>query len=113
LNAALGFVPNMVLAMAQSPAALDGYLSLSGSLSKGNLGRRLGEELALVFAGTNGCDYCASAHTVRGKLAGLSEAQTIAAPNGNAEEAKDDAALKFAKTVVEKRGRIDDDDFRP
>lgn len=33
----LGLVPNMTRAMANSPAVLDGYLSLSGSLSKGNL----------------------------------------------------------------------------
>ena len=29
LKSALGFIPNMALAMAQSPAALDGYMGLS------------------------------------------------------------------------------------
>jgi hypothetical protein len=37
LRSALGFIPNMALAMAQSPAVLDGYISLSGALTKGHL----------------------------------------------------------------------------
>lgn len=111
-NSALGLIPNMARAMAQSPAVLEGYVSLSGALSKGSLGRKLGEELALTLAGTNRCDYCASAHTALGKLAGLSEEQTVAALKGNSEQTKDAAALRFANAVVEKRGRIDDADFK-
>jgi AhpD family alkylhydroperoxidase len=91
--------------MAQSPAVLDSYVSFSAALRKGSLGRRLAEELALTLAGTNRCDYCASAHTALGKLAGLSEAQTIAALKGNAEQAKDAAALKFATIIVERPHR--------
>jgi AhpD family alkylhydroperoxidase len=108
----LGGIPNMVRAMAQSPAVLDGYVSLHLALGKGSLGRRLREQLALTVAGTNHCEYCASAHTVLGKMDGLSEADTIAALNGNAEGAEESAALKFAKVIVEKRGRIDDADFK-
>ena len=37
LRSALGFIPNMALAMAQSPEVLDGYMSLSGALTKGRL----------------------------------------------------------------------------
>jgi hypothetical protein len=60
LKCALGFIPNMALAMAQSPAVLDGYMGLSVALIKGRLGKRLGEELALTLTGTNHCEYCAS-----------------------------------------------------
>jgi AhpD family alkylhydroperoxidase len=112
LHGALGVIPNMTRAMAQSPAVLEGYISLSGALSKGLLGKKLGEELALTLAGTNRCDYCASAHTVLGKFAGLSETQIDAALKGSAEDAKAAAALKFANVIVEKRGRISDGDFK-
>ncbi len=112
LQSALGVVPNMTRAMAQSPAVLEGYVTLNGALSKGTLGRKLGEELALTLAGTNHCDYCASAHSVLGKFAGLSETQITAALHGTAEETKAAAALKFANAVVEKRGRISDADFQ-
>ena len=37
VNAKLGMVPNMMRAMANAPAVLDGYLNLSGSLGKGTL----------------------------------------------------------------------------
>ena len=43
----LGLVPNMTRAMANSPAVLDGYLSLSGSLSKGNLSAKQREQMLL------------------------------------------------------------------
>ena len=102
----------MALAMAQSPAVLDGYMALSVALIKGRLGKRLGEELALTLAGTNRCDYCASAHGATGKLAGLTEVDVAAALKGKAEDAREAAALKFASAVVEKRGRIDDADFK-
>jgi AhpD family alkylhydroperoxidase len=93
---ALGVVPNMTRAMAQSPAVLEGYVALNGSLTKGTLGKKLREELALTLAGANHCDYCASAHTVLGKFAGLNETQITDAIN----------------ILVEKRGRINDDDFQ-
>jgi uncharacterized peroxidase-related enzyme len=112
LKSALGFIPNMALAMAQSPAVLHGYVSLRVALFKGRLGKRLGEELALTLAGANGCEYCASAHSARGKLAGLKDRDVAAALQGKAEDAWEAAALKFASAVVEKRGRIDDADFK-
>jgi AhpD family alkylhydroperoxidase len=112
LQGALGVIPNMTRSMAQSPAVLEGYISLSGALSKGTLGKALGEELALTLAGTNHCDYCASAHTVLGKFAGLSETQIDDALKGSAADSKTAAALNFANVVVEKRGRISDADFK-
>jgi AhpD family alkylhydroperoxidase len=112
LQSALGVVPNMARAMAQSPAVLEAYMGFSGAMGKGTLGRKLGEELALTLAATNRCDYCASAHTVLGKFAGLSEPQIADALKGGAQDAKTAAALKFANIVVEKRGRISDADFK-
>jgi len=109
---ALGVIPNMTRAMAQSPAVLEGYVSLSGALSKGTLGKKLGEELALALAGTNQCNYCASVHAALGKFAGLDETQVTNALKGNGTDPKAAAALKFANIVVEKRGRITDADYQ-
>jgi AhpD family alkylhydroperoxidase len=112
LRSALGFIPNMASAMAQSPAALDGYVSLRVALLKGHLGKRLGEELALTLVAANRREYCASAHSARGKLAGLKERDLAAALQGKAEDVREAAALKLASAVVEKRGRVDDVDFK-
>jgi AhpD family alkylhydroperoxidase len=111
-RSALGFIPNMALAMAQSPAVLDGYMGLSVALIKGRLGKRLGEELALTLAGTNRCEYCTSAHSAGAKVAGLKETDVAAALQGKAEDVREAAALRFATAVVEKRGRVDDADFK-
>ena len=45
------------------------------------------------------------------KFAGLNDAQIVNALEGKVDDAKDAEAINFAKTVVEKRGRIDDEDF--
>jgi uncharacterized peroxidase-related enzyme len=112
LQSSLGLIPNMTRAMAQSPAVLEGYILLSGALGKGSLGRKLGEELALALAGANHCDYCASAHSVLGKLAGLDASQVSSALKAAAADPKTAVALHFAKTLVEKRGQISNADFQ-
>ena len=53
----------MPRAMAQSPAALEGWMSLLEALAKGLLSKKLPTELALALAGINHCQYCASSHT--------------------------------------------------
>lgn len=59
----LGMAPNLFRLVANSPAALEGYLSLSGALGKGELPAPTRERVALAIAEINGCDYCLSAHT--------------------------------------------------
>ena len=66
----LGLVPNMTRAMANSPAALDGYLQFSGALGKGSLPARVREQISLAVAQANGCDYCLAAHSAIGKTVG-------------------------------------------
>jgi hypothetical protein len=48
----LGVVPNLMKLLGQSPAALEGYLSLSGALDKGVLERQAAR-VAAVAAGVN------------------------------------------------------------
>jgi uncharacterized peroxidase-related enzyme len=103
---ALGLTPNMMRVMANSPAVLEAYLNFSGALSRGRLSARLREQIALTVAQANACDYCLSAHTVLGKLAGLGEAEIWASRQSQAGEAKTAAALQFAQRVVVSRGEL-------
>ena len=73
VKASLGSTPNMFRLLAASPATLEAYLSYNRALSHGVLPAKVREQIALVAAETNGCDYCASAHTALGKHAGLSQ----------------------------------------
>ncbi len=45
----LGVVPNLMNLVGQSPAALEGYLSLNGALAKGKLDVKLRESIALAM----------------------------------------------------------------
>jgi uncharacterized peroxidase-related enzyme len=111
VNRKFGLVPNMARAMANSPAALDGYLQLSGALHKGALPARLREQVALAVAHANGCDYCVAAHSAVGRMVGLTADQIRDSRLGTAVDPRADALIRFALKVVDARGRVDDTDL--
>ena len=104
----LGRVPNMMGAMANAPAALKGYLELSGALGEGGLSAALREKLALRAAQTNGCDYCLAAHTAIAGMHKVPQDQILDARRGVSEDAQDAAALRFLDAVIESKGNVDD-----
>lgn len=108
----LGFVPNMMGVIANSPAALEGYLSLSGALAKGALPPKLREQIALAVAEINGCGYCLSAHTLLGGKAGLGADEILAARKSSAADSKSDAVLKLAHAITRQRGAIADSELQ-
>ena len=56
------------------------------------------------------CDYCVSAHSAFGKRGGLSDQEILNSRRGTSTDRKTDVLLRFARTVVEKRGLIEDAD---
>jgi uncharacterized peroxidase-related enzyme len=111
IQSKLGMVPNMMRVMGNSPALLEGYLNLSGSLTHGILGAKTGELLALAVSEKNACDYCLSAHSFIGeKLVHIDANALHNARHANAADAKTDAALKFAIILVNKHGLVNDED---
>jgi uncharacterized peroxidase-related enzyme len=111
LQAKLGMVPNLYRTMAHSPAALAGWVGLYGALSKGALGARFREQLALVVAEENDCDYCLSAHTVAGRMMKLSDDKMSQSRQAHAAETQTAAGLRFAQLLVRGRGAVTDADF--
>ncbi len=109
----LGVVPNLFRLVSNSPSALEGYLALSGALSKGTLPAPTRERIALAVAEVNGCSYCLSAHTYLGKnLAKLDDAEMAANRNGTSHDPKADAAVRFAVKVARERGHVSPDVLR-
>jgi uncharacterized peroxidase-related enzyme len=107
----LGVVPNMMQTMGNSPAFLQGYLSLGDALSGGKLGAKIGELIALAVAEANGCDYCLSAHTyISTNLVKMDTSTIDAARNAESADPKTHAILKFAKILVQRKGQATDDD---
>jgi uncharacterized peroxidase-related enzyme len=112
VNKQLGVVPNMFRLISTSPQALEGYLAMSGALSKGALPAATRERIALAVAEVNGCDYCLSAHTYLGRnLAHLDDAEITANRSGASNDPKADAAVRFAAKVAGARGHIAEADL--
>jgi uncharacterized peroxidase-related enzyme len=106
VKAKLGIIPNMTRAMAASPSVLDAYLGFSGALSHGVLPAKVREQLALDVGEANHCDYCVSAHSAIGKRVGLTEQEVHDSRCGLSSDDKTAVLLKFARTIVEKRGVV-------
>lgn len=107
----LGLVPNMTRAMAANPVVLEGYLALAGALARGKLGARLGGLVALTVAEANGCEYCLSVHSAIGSALKIDAGELEAARDARSSSPATDAALKFARRVVDTRGHVSDDDI--
>jgi uncharacterized peroxidase-related enzyme len=112
VHAQLGVVPNLMKLVGNSPAALEGYLSLNGALAKGVLGVGLRERIALAIAEFNACEYCVAAHTyLSTHVARIDAAEIDAARDAHSRDSKTDAALQFARRVAAERGRVSDADL--
>jgi uncharacterized peroxidase-related enzyme len=105
----MGGVPNILATIAQSSAALGGYLGFAGALAGGRLTTAQREQIALAVAGANACDYCASVHTAVGKGAGLSADELKRNLRGQSEDAQMAEILSFARDVVRNRGMVGQD----
>jgi uncharacterized peroxidase-related enzyme len=102
---------NIFKGLANSPAALQAYLSLSGAVGGGSLSAQERELIALSVGQANNCGYCVAAHTAIGAGAGLSADQILAARRGSVADAKHDALVKFTLALHEKRGFVSDADL--
>ena len=107
----LGMIPNLFATLAHAPVALDGFLSLSKTLSRGRLSGREREIVALAVGQENQCQYCLSAHTASSKAAGMSETDALKARAGDGEDSFERALASFAKKIVRQRGHVADEDI--
>jgi uncharacterized peroxidase-related enzyme len=111
VRAKLGVVPNMMRTMAESPSVLEGYLSLSGSLAGGTLDARTRERIAIAVAEVNECGYCAAAHRVLGKMAGLGPEDLADAKSGRSHDPKTQAILRLAGNIAGRKGNVGDEEI--
>jgi uncharacterized peroxidase-related enzyme len=109
LETKYGRAPNIARVIANSPTAFEAYVAFSGALQQA-FTPRLREQIALAVAETNGYGYCLSAHSAAGRFVGLSEHELAEAREGFSHDAREDAALRFAKKLAELRGRVPDEE---
>jgi len=103
---------NFLHLLANSPAALNGYLACAGALCQGQLTPRQRELLALAIAEINGARYCLSAHYALARKLGLDDNEIRAARRAASADPQTHAMLRFAQAVVLQRGELSDADFQ-
>ena len=107
-----GGVPNSFKAMANSPAAFQGFLDLSGTLEGGVLPFETRYQIAVAVSEINGCAYCLSAFTTIGKSGGMKDETLAMCRIAGSTDPKIDAILKFAAAIVRERGAVTPEDFQ-
>jgi uncharacterized peroxidase-related enzyme len=106
--ARFGFVPNLIRALGNAPAALEAYFNFSSALHSGTLDTKVQKQLSLAVAESNLCDYCVRAHVILGRKVGLTAEEIADAIRAKAINAKTDAILKLARGIIVERGEISD-----
>jgi uncharacterized peroxidase-related enzyme len=112
VEAQLGSVPNLFRVLANSPAALEGFLRFHSALADGILSSRLREQIALAVAEINYCGYSLSAHAYLGAKAGLTEREIADARRVSAADAHTAGILSLARGIAVQRGVLGDADLR-
>ncbi|MBR0808882.1 carboxymuconolactone decarboxylase family protein [Bradyrhizobium japonicum] len=108
----IGFTPNMLASFAQSPIAFNAWANLLGSLSK-VLDVKTRDSIGLAVSEVNGCNYCLTVHSYTAEhMAKLPANDIILARQGHASDPKRDAALQFARKVIQSRGQVSDTDLK-
>lgn len=111
VQSGLGMVPNFIRVLANSPAALNAFLGLHGIAGTGQLDPKTRERIALAIAEQNACQYCVSAHTAIGRKVGLENQEILANRMGRSADSKAEAALTFARALVEHTGQVSKAEF--
>ena len=108
-----GFVPNLLGALAEAPAALQAYVTLADILAKSSFTPTEREVVLITVSTLNECHYCVAAHST---IAGMHKvpAEVIAALRDGRPiaDARLEALRRFTKTLVEKRGWATEDDVQ-
>lgn len=107
----VGFIPNLIKVLGNSSATLQTYLNLGELTASGNFSKKFREQLALAIAEENKCNYCLSAHTVIGKMNGLTDNEIEKNRKANASDEKVKAGLQFAQLVTKNKGFVSNEEI--
>lgn len=108
----IGFAPNIYKLIANSPAALEGTLSLTEALGKGALDAKTRERIALAVANVNGCNYCNAAHSAIAGGLKLDSLEIEANRAGRSSDPQAEVAVAFARKVAISRADVTDSDVQ-
>jgi alkylhydroperoxidase family enzyme len=107
-----GAIPNLAGAMALSPVLTKAFVPIFDQVHGGSFTEQQVQAVLLTDAVTNASTWAVALHTALGLKAGLSPGDVEAIRSGRSPSDKKIAALStLARTLIEKRGRLDDQDM--
>ena len=113
LQSAFGMIPNIAGAMATSPVLINSLVGLFGNVHGGSFTERQVQAVLLTDAVTNASTWAVAFHTTLALKEGIDPADVQAIREGRLPKDGKLAALSaLAKTMIERRGRLDDQDLR-
>lgn len=106
VEAAFGAAPNVARLMANSPPVLVSFLAYSSAMAEAKIGPKLHNQVKLATSESNACDYCTSLLCAVAPSAGLTAADILAGRAASSADQRTDAALQFARAVLDSRGKV-------
>lgn len=102
----LGFIPNLMATMAESPVMVESYLTMMRLFDKSELSATERQIILMTNNRLNGCAYCMAAHTAVSKKSRIDDSVIEALRNGSRiNEPKLEALRTFAVIIHETHGR--------
>jgi alkylhydroperoxidase family enzyme len=112
VQARFGMIPNLAGAMATSPVLIQSFIGVFDKVHGGSFTEPQIQTVLLTDAVTNASAWAVALHTALGLQAGLDPADVEAMRAGRAPSDKKLGALStLARTLIEKRGRLGDQDI--
>jgi alkylhydroperoxidase family enzyme len=111
LQSAFGMIPNLIGAMATSPVLINSLVGLFGKVHGGSFTEAQVQVVLLTDAVANGSAWAVAFHTTLALKEGIDPADVQAIREGRLPKDSKFAALSsLAKTMIEKRGRLSEED---
>lgn len=106
-----GMIPNLAGAMATSPVLIQSFIGIFDKVHGGNFTEAQIQTVLLTDAVTNGCTWAVALHTALALKAGVDPANVEAMRAGRSPSDRKLGALStLARTLIETRGRLNDQD---
>ena len=111
LQSAFGMIPNLIGAISTSPVLINSLVGLFGNVHGGSFTEAQVQTVLLTDAVTNGSPWAVAFHTALALKEGIDPADVQAIREGRLPKDSKLAALStLARTMIEKRGRLGEED---
>jgi len=112
VQARFGMIPNLAGAMATSPVLIQSFVGIFDKVHGGSFTEPQIQTVLLTDAVTNGCSWAVALHSALALQAGLDPAEVETMRAGRSpSDGKLGALSTLARTLIEKRGRLDEQDI--